>query len=168
MAIDPNRLMDMAGNDEVVSNERIRAYRGGTALGDVAATAAGTYGVLWMQGTGVPSSQTSAGGLSLTAAQIGGGIAVLSFSAAAQTLTLDTATNIQTYMNNNSAGIQVGDIIQCLVINGGATNSFTVTPGTGGSSDGNQPVITIPANTSKTLTIRFTTVGTSPAYVVYA
>ena len=167
MAINPQYINDDRGQDEVVSNQRTRAYVPGTP-GATSLGGTGSFGTLWMAGTGVVSSQTSATGLSLTAAQIGGGISVVSFSAAAQTLTLDTAANIQAYMNANSGGIAVGDIIQCLVINGSSTNAFTVAAGTGGTPDPNQPTITLPVNVSKTLTIRFTVVGAAPAYVVYA
>jgi hypothetical protein len=167
MAINPQYINDDRGQDEVVSNQRIRAYVPGTA-GVSSLGGAGSFGTLWMQGTGVVTTGTGATGTTMTAAQLGGGIFVFNSTAAAQTVTLDTAANIQAYMNANSGGIAIGDIIQCLVINGGATNSFTITAGSGGASDTNQPTITILANNSKTLTIRFTAVGASPTYVVYA
>ncbi len=145
-----------SGIDQIVNNSRVRANTPAT----------NAQGVLWMQGTGVVTSVTNSTGTTMTAAQLGGGIFIYSAGAASQTVTLDTATNILNYMNANSAGVSIGDIIQCLLINGGATNSFTVTAGSGGSTDANQPTITLLANTSKTLTIRITGV-TTPAYIVY-
>src|SRR5258708_716690 len=140
MAINTSRIDQMGGNDEVVSNQRVRAYVPGDS---VATSAAGAqqYGTMWMTGTGTVTTGTGATGTTMTAAQMGGGIFVWNSTAAAQTVTLDTAANIVTYMTNNSAGVQVGDLFQCLVINGGATNSFTITAGSGGASDANQTVI---------------------------
>lgn len=165
MAIDPTRLDDFAGIDEVVSNQRVRAYRKGTAYGVVSDPNATQSGVLWMTGTGTVTS-LAAGSVTITATQYGGGIIVFA-AGAGQTLTLDTATNMLTYANNNSAGVQVGDLWQCLFINGSATNSFILAAGSGGTPDPNQPTITIPANSSKTATIKFTNI-TTPAYVIYA
>jgi hypothetical protein len=161
MAIDTSRLSNMAGNDEVVANERTRAYVPGNAV-----AAGSQYGVLWMTGTGVPTSTTGATGTTITAAQFGGGLFIFNSTASAQTVTLDTAANIQTYMNNNSAGIQIGDIISCLVANGGATNTFTIAAGANGSLDTNVAA-TVPVSTSRMVNIRFTAVGASPTYVVY-
>lgn len=155
--VDYTRQINESGADQVINNSRVRANTATT----------NAQGVLWMQGTGVPVSGTGAAGTTMTAAQLGSGIFIWTSTAAAQTVTLDTAANILAYMNANSAGISVGDIIQCLVINGGATNSFTITAGSGGASDTNQPTITVLANTSKTLTLRITATGT-PAYVIYA
>lgn len=152
--VDYTRQINESGSDQIINNSRVRAGTPST----------NAQGVLWMQGTGVVTSLAGTN-QTLTAAQLGGGIVVHAPTAAA-TDTLDTATNILNYMNTNSAGISVGDILQCLVINGSAANAITIAAGSGGSSDGNQPTITIPANVSKTLTIRITNT-TTPAYVVY-
>jgi hypothetical protein len=148
---------NFSGIDEVVMNQRTRATTPGL----------NAQGVLWMSGTGVVTSVTGATGTTMTAAQLGGGIFIYNATASAQTVTLDSATNILAYMNANSAGVNVGDIIQCLLINGGSTNTFTVTAGSGGTSDTNQPTITVLANASRNLTVRITNT-TTPAYVVYA
>lgn len=164
MVINTSRLNLDGGQDEVVSNQRTRAY----VPGDTVATGAPTpqYGVLWMSGTGVPTSSSGAAGTTATASQLGGGIFIWVSTASGQTVTLDTAANIQTYMNANSAGIQVGDILQCLIANGGATNAFTIAAGSGGSLDTNVAA-SVPVGTSRLVNIRFTAVGTSPTYVVY-
>jgi len=166
MAIDTSRIDLMGGLDEVVMNQRVRAYVPGTQVSS-SVPGGQQFGTMWMTGTGVVTTGTGATGTTATAAQLGGGIFVWNSTAAAQTVTLDTATNIVNYMNNNSAGVQIGDIFQCLIINGGATNSFTITAGSGGASDANQSVITIAAAASKTLLIRITAIST-PAYIVYA
>jgi hypothetical protein len=169
MAIDIPRLDDFASIDEVVSNQRSRAYRPGTPYGNVAASGQGVYGTLWMTGTGVPTNFTAGQtGLTITAAQLGGGIIVQSPNTTV-TWTLDTATNIQNYMINNSAGIQVGDILVCDVINASATtaNTITISPGTNNSFDTGQAGLVLAGGTSRTLFIRVATLGASPTCVVY-
>lgn len=165
MAVDTQYINDDRGQDEVVANQRTRAYVAGNPV-CTSVGGAGSVGTLWMTGTGIPTSGTGAAGTTATAAQLGGGLFVWVSSAAAQTVTLDTAANIQTYMNNNSAGIQIGDILQCLIANGGATNSFSIAAGSGGSLDANVSA-TVPVGTSRTVNIRFTAVGAAPTYVVY-
>lgn len=164
MAINTSRLNIDGGQDEVVANQRTRAY----VPGDPASTSGPIeqYGVLWMTGTGIATNFTT-GSQTLTAAILGGGIVVGS-PAAAATYTLDTATNIINYMNQNSAGVIVGDILQCLVINAGNTAGvITVAPGTGGGFDtGQNNNLQMPINTSRMLNIRITNI-TTPAYIVY-
>src|ERR1700720_4551029 len=112
MAINTSRLDNMGGLDEVVSNQRIRAYVPGDP---VATSASGSqqYGTMWMQGTGTPTSFASgAGNQTLTAAMLGGGLIVHNTGTTATTDTTDTAANILAYMNANSAGVNVGDILQ--------------------------------------------------------
>jgi hypothetical protein len=161
MSIDFSRLSNMAGNDEVVANERTRSYVPGNPV-----SAGSQYGTMWMGGTGVATSGTGATGTTATAAQLGGGLFVWNSTASGQTVTLDTAANIQTYMNNNSAGIQVGDIMTCLIANGGATNAFSIAAGANGSLDANVST-SVPVSTSRNVNVRFTAVGASPTYVVY-
>ena len=165
MAIDVQYINDDRGQDEVVANQRTRAYVAGNPV-CASVGGAGSLGTLWMTGTGVPTSGTGATGTTATAAQLGGGLFLWVSTAASQTVTLDTAANIQTYMNNNSAGIQIGDILQCLIANGGATNAFTIAAGANGSLDTNVAA-SVPAGTSRLVNIRFTAVGGSPTYVVY-
>jgi hypothetical protein len=154
--VDFTRQINESGTDQVINNSRVRA--------NVAATNA--QGVLWMQGTGVATNFTT-GSQTLTATILGGGLVVGSPSAAA-TYTLDTATNILSYMNANSAGISNGDIMSCLLTNAGSsTGVITVSPGTGGGFDtGQNNNLQLPINTSRTLNIKITNTST-PAYIVY-
>lgn len=168
MAIDQNRLDDFAGIDEVVVNQRSRAVRPGTTYGSNAASN-GQFGTLWMVGTGVATNFTAGQtGITITAAMLGGGIIVQTPNTTV-TWTLDTAANLQTYMNNNSAGIQVGDILVCDVINASTTaaNTVTIGLGTNGSFDTGQTSLVMGGGTSRTLFIRMTAVGATPTYTCY-
>lgn len=147
--------LNNAGLDEVINNSRVRAMPNTT----------NAQGTLWMQGTGAVTSLNPGATQTLTWAQITGGIVVIQPSTT-NTTTLDTAANIVAGMNAASAGINVGDIFQFSLINGSTANVITVSAGSGGSLDANQPTPTIPVNVSKTITIRITNVAT-PAYVVY-
>jgi hypothetical protein len=163
MAINNSQIDLMGGLDEVVMNQRVRAYVPGTpGLG----ANNGQYGTLWIQGTGIAASIAGSTNQTITAAQLGTGIIVQSPSSAI-TWTLDTATNILNYMQANSAGVQVGDILVCDVINAGtSTGTITVSAGAGGALDANQASVTMPINTSRTLFFRITNTAT-PAYIVY-
>lgn len=168
MAINTSRLDLMAGMDEVVANQRVRAYVPGDPF-SASVTADQQYGTLWMQGTGVATNFTAAQtGLTITAAMLGGGIIVQSPNTTV-TWTLDSASDIQTYMLNNSAGISVGDILVCDIINASATTADTITisAGANGGFDTGQAGLVLPGNTSRTLFIRFTAVGASPTYICY-
>lgn len=114
-----------------------------------------------------PSSVTTTS-TTVLAAQILAGIFVNS-AASAVTLTLDSATNIVNYLNTNTSGANVGDILQLELINGGNTSgAITVGAGSGGGFDTNVPAAnkTVAINTAKTVFIRITNVST-PAYVIY-
>jgi hypothetical protein len=164
MAIDNSKIDLMAGNDEVVMNQRVRAY---VPAAQGVGTNNGQFGTLWMQGTGIPSSIAGSGNQTITAAQLGSGIIVQSPSSAA-TWTLDTAANIIAYMQANSAGLQVGDILVCDVINAGtSTGTITINPGTNGSLDGNQASLTMPINTSRTLFFVITALTGTATYKVF-
>jgi len=163
MAIDQSRLDDFAGIDEVVSNQRVRAYREGTTYGSVSDTNANPYGVMYMQGTGVPVSLAGTT-QTLTAAQLGSGL-IVGGPTSASTYTLDSATNILTYMQNNSAGVQVGDFLQCLLVNGSAFTITLAVPASG-AFDAHQTTTTVVTGASKLINIRITNI-TTPAYIVY-
>ena len=160
MAINTSRLNLDGGQDEVVANQRVRAY----VPGDSASTSAPTeqYGVLYMTGTGIPTSFAS-GSQTYTAAILGSGI-IIHKNAGAANGTLDTATAIMNYMNANSAGVIVGDYLQCLVCNTG-TATLTIVPDASGALDANGSGA-IPTLTSRMLNIRITNT-TTPAYIVY-
>ena len=130
--------------DQIVNNSRNRA------------TAANPLGVNWMMGIGTPTSTApgSSNATALTAANLGIGIVVLSPSTTALTFTTDTAANIVQYIQNNSAGVVVGDVLTCLIVNGSA-NAFTVGFGSNVSKDANVSA-TMPANTSRMFYFRVT------------
>jgi hypothetical protein len=169
MAVDTQYVNDDRGQDEVVSNQRTRAYVAGNPV-CASLGGAGSLGTLWMTGTGSPTSFASGSGAqTLTAAMLGGGLIIHNLGANTNvTDTTDTAANIQTYMNNNSAGIQVGDILQTQMLSntGTGTSVLTVVGGTGVTLDANG-VGTISAGVSKTLNFRCTAVGTSPTFTLF-
>jgi hypothetical protein len=140
--------------DQICNNTRNRA------------STANPLGVNWMMGIGTPTSTAPGANNStaLTAANLGVGIVVISPSTTALTFTTDTATNIVQYIQNNSAGVQVGDVLTCLVVNGSA-NAFTVGFGTNVTKDANVSA-TMPANTSRMFYFRVTnaTQGSEAAY----
>lgn len=121
----------------------------------------------WIAGPAAASKAT-AGAVTLTAAEVLGGVVVADCAGAGRTYTLPTAALLVAAM----PGAQVGDIVRCLVVNGSdAAETITIAEGSGGGWDTNQTATSrvIPQNTSKTLTIRLTNVtASSEAYVVYA
>lgn len=164
MTINTSRIDLMAGMDEAVANQRVRAYVPGDPF-SASVTGDQQYGTLWMQGTGTPHSFSSLNGATtLTAAILGDGI-ILHQVTTATTDTTDSATNLQTYMQNNSGGIQVGDILQSWISNTGSV-ALTVSAGASVSLDANG-VGVIPASTSKQMLFRCTAIGASPGFVLY-
>lgn len=123
-----------------------------------------------IQGDTAPAaaSKNTAGGVTLTAAELIGGIVVADPNGASRTYTLPTAALLVAAI----PGAKVGDIIRCLVVNGAdAAETITLAAGSGGAFDANQTAASqvIPQNSSKTVTIRLTNVtAASEAYVVYA
>lgn len=173
MAVNPQFINDDRGQDESVANQRVRAYVPDTpGVSSVVPTGTGTsggggsYGTLYMQGTGVPTSFAS-GAQTYTAAIIGGGFIVHNTGSTSTAATTDTAANILAYMVANSGGVQVGDFIQCSVMNTGSTGLLTINgaPPTGITFDGNA-VNTIAAGVTKTLSFRCTSTST-PSFVIY-
>lgn len=155
--------------DEITTNSRTgynfvaTAVNGGTLPVNV-------LGTNWMNGFGTPSSVSTGSNTTLTAAQLSTGIIVINASAAI-TATFDTAANIVAMVNARGAGAVIGDIVQCLVINGQGTNTITLAAGSGGAYDTNQTASSriIAGNTSKYVFIRLTNVtGGSEAYVIYS
>lgn len=173
MAVDPQFINDDRGQDESVANQRVRAYVPGTAgvssvvpSGTGISGGGGSFGTLYMQGTGVPTSFAS-GAQTYTAAILGGGFIVHNTGTSATAATTDNATNILAYMNANSGGVQVGDFLQCSVMNTGTTGTLTINaaPPTGITFDGNG-VNTIAGGVTKTLSFRCTST-TTPSFVIY-
>lgn len=163
MAIDTQYINDDRGQDEVVANQRVRAYVAGNPVA-ASLGGAGSFGTLWMQGTGVPTSFAS-GSQTYTAAALGGGLIVHS-NAGAVNGTLDTTANIFNYMVNNSSGINVGDILQCQVFNTGS-GVLTIVAGDASTTFDANGISTIAAGVSKTLNIRVTATGASPTLKIY-
>lgn len=115
------------------------------------------------------ASIATAGNETYTAAQILGGIIVRNTAGAARTDTLPTAALLVAAL----PGAAIGDIVRCLVVNGGAggVEVITLAAGAGGAFDANQLAASrvVPINTSKLVHIRLTNVtAAAEAYVVYA
>lgn len=114
------------------------------------------------------ASKATAGAVTLTAAEVIGGIVVADCAGAGRTYTLPTAALLVAAI----PGAQVGDVVRCLIVNGSdAAEAITLAEGTGGGFDANQTATSrvIAQNGSKTIAIRLTNVtAASEAYVVYA
>lgn len=114
------------------------------------------------------ASVATAGAGTITAAQLLGGIYVRDCAGASRTDTLPTAALLVAAM----PGVQVGDIVRTLIINGSdpITEVLTLAAGTGGGFDANQTAVSRVMNggESKMLHIRITNVtASSEAYVAY-
>lgn len=174
--VDFSHQENMAGIDEIVSNERSRAtinpitLTGTAGLG--AAYVTNTQGTNWVAGFGLPRSGTSATNfIALSADLLTGIITWKNSNTASSNMTLDSAANLVAAVNTISSGAQVGDYVSCLVINStgsGAGGVITVVNGTGGTFDANQSAPVIAVGASRYLFIRLTnvTIG-SEAYVLY-
>lgn len=115
-----------------------------------------------------PASHADAGPVTLTSAELLGGIIVADPNGAGRTYTLPTAALLVAAM----PGARIGDVIRCLIVNGAdAAETLTLAAGTGGAFDANQTAASrvIPQNASKTIAIRLTNVtAAAEAYVAYA
>lgn len=117
---------------------------------------------------GAGASVNTAGGATITAAQMIGGIYVRDCNGAGRTDTFDSGANLVAAL----PGAKVGDIIDLLVINGSdAAETLTLAVPASGAFDANQTVASrvVPQNASKLVRIRLTNVtGGAEAYVVYS
>ena len=117
---------------------------------------------------GAPTSNATAGALTITAAMLLAGILVRDPNGAGRTDTLDTAANIVAAVPD----AKVGDVISLLIVNGAdAAEAITLQGGTGGTFDANQTAASrvIAQNSSKVIRVRLTNVTAgSEAYVIYA
>ena len=133
---------------------RVRLDPGPTVLEDDAAPAAASY--------------STAGPQTYTAADIVGRTIVRDPNGASRSDVLPTAALLVAAM----PGARVGDVIDCLIINGAdAAETITIGAGTGGTFDANQTAASrvIGQNASKLVRIRLTNVTpASEAYVVYS
>lgn len=128
-------------------------------------------GVRTFRGAAAPASIATAGAGSPTAANILTGTIVRDCAGASRTDTLPTAALLVAAITAWTPAI--GDIIECLYINGSdpVTEIITLAEGTGGGWDTNQTAVsrTILGTCSKLIRIRLTGVASgSEAYVVYA
>lgn len=116
---------------------------------------------------GAATSVATAGAKTYTAAEILGGIIVRDPAGASRSDVLPTAALLVAAIPNAA----VGDIIECLIINGAdAAETITIGAGSGGGFDTNQTASSriIGQNASKLMRIRLTNVtASSEAYVVY-
>lgn len=115
------------------------------------------------------TSLATVGPATLTAAQLLSGIIVRDCAGASRTDTLPTAALLVAAV----PGAQIGDIVECLIINGSdpVTEIITLDAGVGGAFDANQTAVsrTILGTCSKLVRIRLTNVtAAAEAYVVYA
>ena len=157
----------LEGTDTIVMNERTR-YSFSSASVNGGTIPANPLGTNWFSGTGAtaPTSSAPTANFTITAYDLSKGVAVYA-STAARTATLDSASNIVAMMNQQSAGAQVGDFLTCLLVSG-STSAITINYGAGLTADSNISTTTIPATSSRFVTIRLTNV-TDPncAGVVY-
>lgn len=123
-----------------------------------------------LQGDAAPAaaSKNTAGAVTLTAAEVIGGIVVADPTGAGRTYTLPTAALLVAAI----PGAKVGDLVRFLLVNGADANEvITIAVGAGGAFDANQTAASqvVPQNASKLVHIRLTNVtASSEAYVAYA
>jgi hypothetical protein len=167
MAVFDNaRTINMAGNDEIINNSRMRASYVPLTVRSITFPA-NPIGTNWIVGTGAPISITSGVAIPLDTGQLLSTIVVLKPTASVN-LTFDTAAQIVAGVNQITAGAAVGDIITTLIING--ASAFTLAPQAAGglTFDANQSNTTIAANTSRLMYFRLTNVTPgSEAVVAY-
>jgi hypothetical protein len=169
--VNPSVQVNSAGLDDIINNERSRATVTPITLSATVGTPT-TYqtnnqGCMWFNGFGAPRTLSTSSAVTLSAGDLLTSIITIN-PGTGITATFDTATNLVNVCNTISSGVQVGDVISCLIVNGATSaNTITLGLGSGGSFDTNQSNNTIPAATSKWVQIRFTNVSTSPAYTVY-
>jgi hypothetical protein len=115
------------------------------------------------------TSISTAGNVTLTAAQLLSGTIVRNANGADRTDTLPTAALLVAALNALS-GAEVGDIVETTIVNGSTTTGIiTIAAGTGGTFDANQTAASrvVPLNASKKITIRLTNVTAgAEAYAV--
>lgn len=118
-----------------------------------------------VEATGTPTSITTAGNVTYTAAQLLSGIIVRDPAGGARTDTLPTAALLVAAI----PGAEVGDTVKCYLINGAdAAEAITVAAGAGGAFDAAQAEAIIPRNGRALVHLRLTDVGSgTEAYVAY-
>lgn len=115
----------------------------------------------------MPAPASYAGNATYTATDIVGGIIVHNTSAGAVTGTMPSPSLLLAQIDKP----RIGDCVECLIINGGASGAITLTAVAGVTFDTNQlsGSQVIATQTSKYVICRFTNVTAgSQAYVVYS
>lgn len=149
-------MTNEAGLDVVLGNARVRS---------TATQGTNPLGTMYMQGSGTPTVFTT-GAQTMTAAQLLTGI-IVGAPTTAVAYTFDTAANIYAAMNAASAGVQVGDYLECLLCNDAtAANTITPTASTGVTIQRSTNAA-VAGGVSVLMTLRCTAVGTSPTFTVY-
>lgn len=143
--VNPSNMINEAGLDQITANSRTRA------------TLTQPLGVNWINGYGTPISLSLSASTVLTASQLLTGIITVSITSG-QTITFDTAANIVSGVNAISAGAVIGDVVQCLICNGGAS-TFTLASGTGNAFDSHQTNTTMTGGASKFVYVRLNSVS---------
>src|SRR6266702_5772986 len=135
------RLDEITMNSRTGYNATAVAVNGGTLPANV-------IGTNWMNGFGTPVSTTPGAASTITAAALSTGF-IIQAPSAGNTSTFDSAANIVAMVNARSAGAVVGDVIQCLLINGSGANTITLAVPASGAFDTNQANRVIAVNTSR-------------------
>lgn len=144
--VNPAQMENEAGMDIIVANSRSRA------------SFSTPLGVNWIEGYGTPVSLSATGNITVTATQLLTGIVTLNSGTTGRTVTFDSAANCVSGVNNISAGAVIGDVIQCLIMNGGSS-TITLASGTSNSFDSNQTNTSMTAGTSKFVYMRLNSVS---------
>lgn len=128
------------------------------------------YGNPVIQNTPAPASLTGSASFALTAQQLLNGIITVQDGTTATTLTFPTAATIAALLRQfSSRGITIGDTFYVTIINGGTSTGITTLSLAGATGLSFDPgtSTTIPAQTERTLAVRFTlgTPGSETAVV---
>lgn len=131
------------------------------------------FETLFKQSSAAFGTVVTAGAGTYTAAQILDGVIIRDCTGASRTDTLPTAALLVAAMVSRGMSPQVGDLVQCLVINGSdpTTEIVTLAPGAGGTWDAVQTAVsrTILGSSQKELNIRLTNVtAAAETYAVCA
>ena len=109
-----------------------------------------------------PATLTTAGALTLTAAQLLGGLILRDPNGSGRTDTLPTATLLNEYLGRPKAGTAFRFTIRNTA---DAAETITIQAGTGGTTSG---TMTIAQNNTKRFIVVMTNTTNSPAYTVYS
>ena len=149
-------MINEAGLDSVNGNSRVRA---------TSTSGTNPLGTMYMQGTGTPITYTGTT-QTMTAANLLTGMIIGQPSGSA-TYTTDTAANIIAAMNAASAGVQVGDYLECYLANDAAIAVVITIAGGTNVTPARATNLTLTGGQSCILTFRCTAVGATPTFTLY-